>query len=396
MDNQTLSSKIVLPEQAGIQAQPGYYLVLLKKVKSGRIPHTVLQPGEWTAQPNFLKRLVLNEGHDLICIPVIADRNLRHDVTSELEHVLPGHAFKATYSLDFMVHAPDVVAIGWERDPLRQIEAEIHRMLDPISRTTPWDELRVHILRDAGTLLFRDKLRDAVDELQPFAQTRGFHVHSIRMKLELSREDQKPETKQAGWERDRIVQQIDHVRDLETQNNAGQLQAEAAKRHEEIRQVQRPGEIKDAVIEAVVKSIKETSGSERPEDFLGKLRVLAPLLNGSQGATFSPNGMGFPQQTAMLAAGNSPESKASTAVFDIASAIEVIDGESGKKQELLSLILHLIAEAYRGPKANLNEAGRYSAAIDAMIDDWGPGLDGKLKLLFQFRDFTTLQECLKP
>lgn len=397
MDNLTVSSKIVMPEQPGIQPQPGYYLVLMRQVRSGRIFHSVLQPGEWTLHQNALKRMILNEGHNLISIPVSANRNLRHDMTSHLEHVSPGHAFEATYFLDFMVRDPELVATGWQQDPIRMIEAEIHRMLDPISRATLWDTLRAHILRDAGALLFRDQLRDAVDQLQPFAQTRGFHVHGIRMRLELSREDQKPEIAQAAWERDHTVRQAEHQGKLAAQTRDSQMQAEGAKRQEELRQIQRQGEIKDALAAAFVKSIEGASTSERPEDFLSRLRVLTPLLNGSQGMNLSNGSMAFPQPQTMLAAGSSRENKVCGAVLEIATVVESLEGEAAQKQQILSLILHLIAEAYRGPNASVGEAGKYSAAIDALIHHWSPGLDTlKLKTLYRFRDLITLQELLKP
>jgi hypothetical protein len=354
MDNLTVSSKVVLSEQPGIQPQPGYYLVLMKQVRSGRIFHSVLQPGEWTLHQNALKRMILNEGHDLISIPVSANRNLRHEVTSHLEHVSPGHAFEATYFLDFMVSVPELVATGWQQDPIRMIEAEIHRMLDPISRVTSWDTLRAHILRDAGALLFRDQLRDAVDQLQPFAQTRGFHVHGIHMKLALSREDQKPEIAQAAWERDQTV----HQRKLAAQSSDSQMQAAGAKRQEELRQIQRQGEIKDALTAAVVNTIGGASTSERPEDFLSRLRILSPLFNGSPGMNLSNGGMAFPQPQTMLAAGSSAENKVCGAVLEIATVVESLEGEAAQKQELLSHILHLIAEAYRGNR-------RIDSALDS-------------------------------
>jgi hypothetical protein len=393
MENLTQYLRIVGTEQAGIHVQVGHYTVLLKQVDEGRVFHSVLQPGQRPPDPGFFGKF-FKDGHAFVSIPVSATSHLRHSFTSAVKHVSPGHAFEVHYVIGFVVSSPEKIATRWVADPVREIEAEVKRFIDPLFRNTNWETLQRNILDDGGVHLFQAQTRQTIElQLKPYAEDRGIDLQWISGTLELSREDEKTKAERAAAARHLEMVQISTCNTIATLDGEHAVKKHQTQQGSELSSLTRPEAVRDAGVEALRTAIIEIGNNiHKPEELENAIRkILATMGNSANGAAL-PGGI---SPLALNEAPSGPEQVLVKDIAEIAGIIATLSGDAKRRRELLATLLHLFADAYEGETPD-PDPQHLKQATDLLALDWGGSLGApQYKTLNRIRDFEALRERFK-
>jgi len=393
MENLTQYLRIVGTEQAGIHVQVGHYTVLLKQVDEGRVFHSVLQPGQRPPDPGFFGKFLKN-GYEFVSIPVTATSHLRHSFTSVVKHVSPGHAFEVHYVIGFVVRSPEKIAIRWIADPVREIEVEVKRFIDPLFRNTDWETLQHNILDDGGVRLFQSQTRQTIEvHLKPYAEDRGIDLQWISGTLELSREDEKTKAERAAATRYVDMVQIDIDKKVADLDAAYILKTRQAEKEAELKVRTRIEEVRDAGVSGIVTSIKQIADTiHKPEDLKHAIREIVSTMDNSASGAALPGGI---PTLALNEASSGPEHILVKDIAEIAGIIATLSGDAKRRRELLATLLHLFADAYEG-ETPAPDPQHLKHATDLLALDWGGSLGApQYKTLNRIRDFEALRERFK-
>lgn len=365
MTNLTQHLNVVGPEQAGMHPKPGWFLVVLKQVGEGRIFHSLLQPGESRA-PGVFERM-FKQNTNLVSIPVNADQELRHEFTSPVAHVSPGHSFEADYRMEFSVGVPELVATRWIQDPLRKIEQEIRRRLDSAARTVEWTELREEILLDGALALRRRQVDDALETLQDFASTYGIQIVKLYSTLRLSNKDAEPDVALAEAVRYRKLAAAGKEQKLADVHVTYDVEDQKAVREAQLRDRQRIEEIMNAGTRGIVTTLEQ--GTAHPDELPRLIREVGNAFRQSVGSSsggLSPVPSLGGALPLALTSGETNQKLTNLIGYAI-QLVESLAIDRPSKQELLASFLHSIAEASRGRKADTEAAAKYSSAAADVI-----------------------------
>jgi len=398
MANLTRHLNVVGAEQSGIHPQPGCHIVVLKQIGEGRVLHRSLAPGVAPEGPKLLDRMF--RGKDsFVAIPVSANRNLRHEFTSTVEHVSPGHGFEADYVLSFAAASPEKIATCWQEDPVRKVEQEIRRVLDPALRTGNWDSLRAAILSDGAAGLCADQVQKRVADLRTFAEEYGIEIIAIRMSLRLSRTDAHPEAEWADVNRrqqailanaakTRAEMTAGHGIDMLKAEHNAELRGLEATLNKSVRQIERDDEALDAGLAGLKTAIGNVAvHTTRVDEITHAIREIQMARSPVPGALLG--------EKPVAALGPGGESRLGELLQETVPLVQGLQGDAKKKRELLSVMLHLIAEAYVGGEPN-DRVKEYERRADDLISAWGDVLrDGQFMALSQLVGFGRLVERLR-
>ncbi len=397
MVNLTQHLKVVGTEQAGMHPQLGCYLVVLKQIGEGRVFHSLLRPGQPPPEPKLLERMFKGNS-ELVSIPVTANTSLRHEFTSSVEHVSPGHSFEADYVLSFAVGSPDVVAARWIEDPVRRSEEEIKRLLDPAARKIDWDELRANIIRDGAESLCRNRVQEAIDDLRGFGQEYGLDIKSIHLRIRLSRTDAQPDADAADLGRKRLIDVIDKEKQLSKMIANHEVALVDVRHKAELRGLERPEQLYDAGLESAIEALKNVAANtNRGEDLTRTVREITSMItqHGGSGGTAARPALGAVERLALPSIAES-DNKLALTIDAVLTLVDGLAGDSARKRELASVFLHLIAEACRNKEASADVADQYATRAADLVADWGPGLSpSQFTALNQFANFDLLRERLR-
>jgi hypothetical protein len=374
----------------------GYHLVIFEQVGEGRVYHSKLDPGERPPEVRLFDRMF--KGKPMyVSIPVNANSSMRHTCSSSVPHASEGHAFDIEYILSFVVASPETVATRWVEDPLRKIECEMKRIFDGAGNSTDWERLEAAILHNGGVDLTKHWVADGIDDLREFSAEHGIHVKDVRMSLRLSRTDAGPHQAAASLMRDRVMETIrgeQAKHEMLVKHNLNLLNAT---HHEELRAIQRPGEVADAGVKAVEKAVISVGeNTHRGEDLVRTLRDVVGVVSQQQrGGIAGPAAIGTRETLSIAAGASATGSKVGLVVDQAAVLVSGLPGEDTSKRELLSILLHSIAEVVRDKDADPADAESYANRAADLVADWRDLDTVQFRELNQLTDLARLRERLR-
>jgi hypothetical protein len=397
-NNVTQHMRIVGPEQAGVHPQVGYYLVLLKQAAEGRILYSVLQPGQRPPEPGVLRRL-FRQDSTLVSIPVNANTSLRHEFTDAIQHVSPGHSFEADYVMGFAIGSPEKVAIRWIEDPVRRVEEEVKRVLNPQLRVTDWKNLKANILADGAARLFQNVVHNGLNDIRPLAEEYGIDLRWLRVVVRLSRTEEQPDADAADLHRKQLIEDIKSKGRQAEVSGEHQVKMLEARNEAELLAQMGPTRMRGAIVDGMVKATDNVATNTlQIEDAERIFRRFPGLMGGQPGKGAAS--IGGADIGLLNPAPSGPATKAATQIMEVAEIIESLAGSEERRRDLFSSLTHLIAEAYRSANYDPGQANGHTEylkqAEDLIAADWGGSLtSSQYMALNRFKNFAALQEQFK-
>ncbi|MGO9145114.1 MAG: hypothetical protein ACLQDF_01995 [Desulfomonilia bacterium] len=391
--NLTKYLKVVSEEVSGVHPTKGYDLVVFKEKDQGIIFHKVLTSGVTIDE----KRFIPFKKERYVSYQVSTAKRIRHSFHSHVDHTSQGHSFDIDYTIIFEVKVPQVIVERLIDDPVRTLENHIKDCIDAEVGIIPWKMLVSSILSDGGHTL-KDKLwADHQDELQRIAENYGIDLIQIHMKWKLSQEDKELFINEAAAERELLQHQTNTKKEREKLKE--ELDSEEIL-HESMRKKHnREGEIakQKKLIELGLKDLESSSdfrevlfkyagealsnitgGINTPEQLIYVYSYIFNRVKGSGVSGSADMGWGdSPGGITLLASGYNSDGHSPVIKSLLDEAVQKFENfsvEERKKRQILSTILHLIAETYLDEKGDSERLKEYREAIKGIIIELNPVL----------------------
>ena len=343
----------------GAAPTPGHYLVVFKRVKEGRRLHGWYAPGAPFRKP-FLESI-----DSFVAFAVPADDNLRHPfIRSYKSHDLV-HSFTLSFTLDYRVSDPGTLVEKLDLDPLKRLEDEVHLLLVQKNKTLDWSDVEEEE-NDLANILFQESMPRTGEStpnhelLRRFAATQGFEVKRVVVTRDLPQREIGARIKEADTKRNLAVLALDHQEKSLSQRLALERKGEGTS-------FARREKIQDGFADSIVKVTGQVAGQIHTIDdaqrAMGKISTMQQTMLGPAGGVAALN-TGAPLLPAASEAG-SPLQALLSEVFE---KLGHLPCSVEDQHQLLSEILHMIAEAVRGPEAQEEILNQYAEAIGVLRD----------------------------
>jgi hypothetical protein len=363
----------------GVAPIPGHYLVVFKRVKEGRRLHGWYEPG----MP--FKKPLLESIDSFIAYAVPADGNLRHPFQRSYKSHDLVHSYTLSFTLDYRVADPGTLVEKLDLDPLKRLEDEVHLLLVQKNKTLDWSAVEEEE-DDLENVLFHDGMahRESAPNhelLRRFAATQGFEVKRVVVTRDLPPGEIGVKSKKVETERNLVVLELEHKEKSLSQR----LELE---RQGEENSFGRQEKVQDGFADSIVQVTGQVAGQIHTMDdaqrVLGKMSTMQhTMLNPAVGGTVA-----LSAGTAGMLLPTAPETGSPLQVLlsEVLEKLGHVTCSAEAHHQLLSDVLHVIAEAVRGPEAQEDILNQYAENIRDLRD--------KLKL--KPDQFKLLKRLAKP
>jgi hypothetical protein len=372
-------------------SRPGYEIVVFEK--EGRRRSWVLKPG------NTLKHRWFRRNNSLVGYAVLSQGSIRHNFSRLWQTADQKHSFTLRYRLEIAVSDPIRLVERLAGDPLKQVEDEADSALGSKARRLSWKDIVHEDESFAQRLLGEAPSQEqeepsSLDRLKSLTLDLGLELKQIAVTRSLP--ETEPIVKEDVEQRKLALMQLEH--ETIVQKERLQLEKESlAKRRE----------ISTKKFEAV-KTWVEASGKEGsralaklvdnisyPEGLPKAVQAViegAKILDGSESRT-DPQISGL-RSSAYLGTGMGSNGLVRFLV-ELIEEFEKLPCDSNENLRLLSVALHLVAEAVRGKDTKDEVIKPYKEAIKRGFDQYASVLERSQNKMFKtLIDIGALEQTL--
>ncbi len=328
---------------------PDHYLLVFKRTGKEWKLRLAVGPGEVYKKPFF------ESPDSLVAYIVPSDRHLRYRPeprTFRTHDQL--HSFTLQLTLEYRVSDPASLIQKLEQDPLRRVVEELDSILQQRIKSLGWAAVEFeqidleHVLFHSQDFAAGDASVSGFAKLSRFAAERGLGIQRIAVVRELpDQEIDVPANRlrnaraqeKAGSDHGTNSLNLTHALDLDGQKKA----------------FDRHHLVADGISNNIVTAFNQATDNIRSLDDIARA---VPKVAAIQGAVASV-AMGLPGAAPPTLAGVAGPvllgARAATPLSGLLAEIGLLESlvcDPAQRQEVLSLALHLIAEALRGPQAD--------------------------------------------
>lgn len=397
----------VVKDHTGLDALPGYVLVIFeKRDKGSAIFKRLVKPNERFGT-GFLDRLFDWSSQKYFSIAVN-----KADLTYKFDHVVAlddrSDKFKLNFRLTFRVSDPQRVAEMREHDPLRQLSEATAHLIGRNCARRKAEMFRGNKFRDLERIVINDERT----KLHPLATELGLKILSIDLEKPLSVGEEgiitsrgeaetgkeigkikrEQETSARAWERVTEKDVLGHkydIRELELER-----QILLSGRLDETQQGELRRSRREAETEAYRTAVKHLGESiNTPGDAQDMFDVVSAIGEASRsngGSLLEPAAVSNPP---LIGAG---EDRLAGLLNDALRHIDQWNCPRATKQELRSTIFHLVSEAMLDDDADEKILKQYKNKLSEIARGFQPPLNPKQKqFLQQFVNVEELRDRLR-
>jgi hypothetical protein len=357
--------KVVSASTSGFVPTPGSDLVVLKHAQSGLVFDRVIPDGQPVEQGKWLSRIFKNDA-EYVCYVVNRDPHLQHNFSTQIEHTSHGHSFGLDYVLMFSISNPRTIVERLNDDPVRKLELTVKGTVDAEARKIGWEKLSSNVLGSAGEDLTKDILDRRLSGLQEFAGKYGIALQSVELMWHLGAEevaDIQAEVKGKKTKKLAEIRTDTAKTELVSQHELDVLKAQ---QDAEINAIKRREQLYDIALEKTGVALHNVADKINTAEGLRHVYevVRETALDHGQQA-----GLPAHKSGSALTAGE-PERTG----FAIGSIIDEalrqtqsLSCTASDKRQLLSCVLHLIAECYVDSSSDQKRLDEYIEVIRKIV-----------------------------
>lgn len=357
MENLTRFLNVVAAQDMGVKPQGGRDLVVFKSVDGGQQFVRIVRAGEAMPKSWFP---TFSGPH--VSYAVSTNPNLRHKFTASIDHMSPGHAFSMECTFLFGVQNPRIVVERLEDDPVRRVEDELTLRLTLPARTIPWNELERDVLSTAGASLSRTLLSGPVEGaavgsetgdtllryLRSFSEAYGLRLGEVSIVWRLSAREVEPATSDIDVDREISLIASRKRKKLAEFIADKELELERLRHETVTRGIRLTQQYKDSLYTHADEALGVVARGIDTIEKLGRAIETGQRMMGrpDPGPGQITNGALVDGVLTALPAAASTSGLGTT----LAETVLLVDGFDlgpGKKREIVSALLHVIAESYR-------------------------------------------------
>ncbi len=407
MDPMLTEARRVAWKIEGIGPDPRHHLVIFKRSGGGWLFHRALKPGE------VLKLSLFESAQAYQAYAVSSDSQLRHSFCRKYQAVGQAWTFTLHFDLHFCVAKPEDLALKLDDDPLQLLEDEIARVLSSTARHLSWmlmktesQEFGLHLLDAEGTEGLGEK-RKNFDVLRLYAKNLGLDLRHIDVSRSLAEGDIQPDIVKTRENADTqlTVASIQHAVTLELDRMKHERARLAVEGSNALRGLGRLRMVLDKIAKQGVRGLSQAVDGVRSfaaiNDALAEIQCLQGsfmALSGGQGPLAMPGSIPISQVSPdgrFLGASPRASDPLERLVMELFQHLRALDHNPADKRQLLSIALHLLAEAAQGQKADGEFLAAVRGELEERLDFLEAALDDEpLEFLKRIMDVDAIQQEL--
>ena len=405
MPNKTVAERLAR-EAPGLSVVAGHFLVVYETVGEGRVFRALLQPGEPFQRRRWRK---------YFAYAVSADPTLQMEFRDRIIHQDQIHSFDLTFTVDYFVRDAHKLTDKLDTDPLQRLEDRIKRVIGRAIAQEEWDKIRSQTeFKDVERAVLRSGDPNEVDSttnldrIREFADDLGIGVKTIELTRRLLEEDLKPDIATKEAELEAAISQVEHERTKQRRQQESELQEDEIRRQQSLRRTELNGkatlleedlalsrreqmheaqlEFQQGMLKAFNTAVRNLSdGIENADDFSrsadAALQILEKIRNS---AVMQPDGhpetKALQEEQKFAAIGLTPpahEAEFHRLFVDGLAQIKRWTCPAQEKRQLLSAILHLLAELVLAEHARSEVYESHAAEVTEIVSDLIPPEDVK-------------------
>lgn len=396
---------VVSAERKGTSPTPGHMLVVFELVNNGlQFIEVVADGTPFTPR----KKTLFGAAPEYASYAVKCDPSINDDFVERFTHNTISHVFDLEFSIRFRVNDPRTIVQFLKSDPLKRVRDEIKRVVGGAACTTPWDNLSVARARDNCRELLANVVKAARTNLDAFSKSVGIEILEVECALLASAQDAEPlivarqkelEIELAVIEQQTAIKRKNleaemHLLDLQKGNQAEeqkldlelqistkrqQLALIEQERENELNRLKRNDAFQAQMMNATVTAIGTLAGDvKHPDDFVRAGEAVRLTLQ--QAASAGSGGPGVRGTLPIAGAAvkgllpTGGDRKLGEILTEALDRFGPDVDQSSEKRELLSALLHLIAELYLGERGNPEVTGHFGPLIEDLSVKYKGGL----------------------
>ncbi|HEY6249196.1 MAG TPA: hypothetical protein VI685_04505 [Candidatus Angelobacter sp.] len=386
--NLTQEQKAVSEERKGTGLKPGHDLVVFEILDHGMQLVRVVKEGE--------KFKVRRKGwlgwfgsvREYASYAVNNNSNLRFRFTQRFDHMSASHYFDLSFMVRYRVSDPAEIVKKLGDDPLRMLREEIKAVLGGAVARWRWNEIVESKLNNNFSVL-ADRVTQGsnFERLERFAAEVGIELQSVETVLNLTSEDAAPIVAETDLERKERIAKVEQQRkqaeisrEYELTFPKQILDKQNVVNEKELNRLRLQGELETTGFRAMGKAIQQIADETRTPD--GLQRGVEIITRTFQGAAAGADGGSTGQLT-----GSSAGIPALGSGSDNGQGLGVVLAEALRRfglrkehpadRQLLSGVLHWVAENYRGKEADDKLLNDYRNVIQDTMNKVPGGVDSE-------------------
>ena len=385
---------VVSAERKGTSPTPGHMLVVFELVNDGLQFVEVVADG---APFSPRKKALFGAAPEYASYAVKSDPSINDDFVERFTHKTISHVFDLEFSIRFRVNEARTIVQFLKSDPLKRVRDEVKRVVGSAASTTPWDDLSAARARDNCRGLLDTVVKAAQANLKTFSNSVGIEILEVDCSLLASAQDAEPlivarkkelEIELAVIEQQTAIKRKNleaemHLLDLQKGNKAEEQKLDlelqiSTKRqqlalieqeHEnELNRLRRNDAFQTQMMNATVTAIGTLAGDVKHPDDLVRAgeAVRLTLQQAASAGSGGPGVRGALPLAGAAVKGLLPtggDRKLGEALAEALDRFGPDVDQSPEKRELLSAVLHLIAEVYLGARGNPEVTGHFEPLL---------------------------------
>ncbi|HEY6252457.1 MAG TPA: CHAT domain-containing protein [Candidatus Angelobacter sp.] len=387
--NLTQEQKAVSEERKGIGSKLGHDLVVFEILDHGMQLVRVVREGEkfqakrkgWFGWFGSLR--------EYASYAVNNNSNLRFRFAQCFDHMSASHYFDLSFIVRYRASDPAEIVKKLGDDPLRMLREEIKAVLGGAVAQLRWNEIVESKLNNNFSVLAARVTQGAnFERLERFAAEVGIELQSVETVLNLTSEDAVPIVAETDFERQERIAKVDQQR----------KQAEISREHEltfprqildkqnvvnekELNRLRLQGELETSGFRGVRKAIEQIAAETRTPDGLQRgVEIITRTFQAAREAHVESAGQLIGSASlGVPAIGPGSESGHELGII-LAEALRLFDlqKEHPVNRQILSGVLHWVAENYRGTEADEKRLNEYRSLIQHAVGEVPGGVDSEL------------------
>jgi hypothetical protein len=345
----------------GVGPDPAHPLVVFKKIGGGKVFERILKPGE------VLKRPWFSSDETYEAYAVSTDNHLRHSFSRKYQTVGQIRTFTLHFELHFRVQDARQLALRLEDgDPLQRLEDEVASVLSATARHFSWELLKIEG-PDFGLRLLEAESSDGdgerkgnLDRLRDFANDLGLELRNVQLTRSLPDDEIIPDKFGKNEIEQLAIDRIRHAADLERVQMKQEKDLLMLQGSNALRGLERVRMVLDEISKEGVRGFSQAVNGIRSfaaiNDALVEIQGIQTslfALSSGQNLSRALGSAGEPSgREALPPAASSSADPMERLVTRAFHHLRTLDGNSADRRQILTLVLHLVAEAGMEPKGD--------------------------------------------
>jgi hypothetical protein len=300
-----------------------------------------------------------------VCYVVNRDPHLQHSFSTQIEHTSHGHSFGLDYTLSFAVINPRKTVERINDDPVRKLEHTIKGTIDAEARKIEWKRLSQNVLDSAGEGLTKEILDHQLAGLKEFAEKYGIEVQSVGLIWHLGADEVAHIQAEVKGEKNKRLATINADTAKKELTSQHEIDVLKAQQEAEISAIRRKEQLYDIALQKtevalgnVAEKVNTPEGLRHVYEVVRDTALDRGRQSGLPAYKVGELGAGDAEAT-------SPE--IGRVIFEALSQCQSLTLSSSDKRQLLSSVLHFIAECYLLSSGDQKKAEDYKKKADEIV-----------------------------